>query len=216
MKKLLLALLLAGFAAAAFAQVGVKAGVNFANMVFEEDEESIDDLTKNGLTGFSGGLTFILPLGGDLLALQPEILFTQKGAESSYTILGEKYTQKLKYNYIDVPILARVTLGDSYGEGLGIYLNAGPYFGYVLNGKSEGETPLGDFEEDLSFDDEDDQKRLDFGFVGGAGISIGNIFFEARYMLGTNNLLDDDADNDNDNFDKLQHRGFGLSLGLIF
>lgn len=216
MKKLLIALLMISFATVASAQIGVKAGVNFANMVFEEDEQSIDDLTKNGLVGFTGGVSFIIPLGGNLLALQPEVIYTRKGSERTYTLLGEEYSNKLMYNYIDVPLLLRVSLGNTYGESLGIYLNGGPYLGFVLSGKSENETPLGTTETEFTFDDEDNQSRLDYGFALGGGLTFGNLFFETRYNLGVNNLLDDDADNGNDNFQKLQHRGFVLSLGLLF
>jgi hypothetical protein len=216
MKKLLIALLMISFATVASAQIGVKAGVNFANMVFEEDEQSIQDLTKDGLVGLTGGVSFIIPLGGNLFALQPEVLYTRKGSQRNYTVLGEEYSNKLMYNYIDVPILLRVSLGNTYGESLGIYLNGGPYLGFVLSGKSENETPFGNTETEFTFDDEDNQSRLDYGLSLGGGITIGNLFLEARYNHGINNLLDDDANNNNDNFDKLQHRGFALTAGLIF
>lgn len=216
MRKLTLFLALALCSYALSAQVAVKAGVNFANMVFESSADELTDVTEDGSLGFTIGAAFILPVN-DFFAIQPEVQFIQKGVETSYKVLGEEYVNKLTYNYIDIPILARVSLGGTYGEGLGIYLNAGPYIGYALNGKSKIESPLGDNESDIEFDDEDRQKRVDFGLAGGAGLTIGNLFIEARYMYGTNNLLDDDANNSNDNdFDKYQHRGLALTAGLIF
>jgi hypothetical protein len=198
------------------AQVAVKAGVNFSNMLFEEDENSLEDLAKNGAVKFTAGIVFILPIG-DVVALQPELLFVQKGAESTYKLLGQEVTNKLTYNYFDIPFLLRFSLGDTYGEGLGIYFNGGVYAGYAINGKSETATPLGTTETDLTFDAADDQRRLDFGLAAGGGLTIGNLFFDLRYVHGINNLLDDDANNSNDGtFNKLQHRGLSLTAGLAF
>ena len=211
----LLALFL-GLAFTIQAQVAVKAGVNFANMLYEEDEQTVEDLARNGAVKFTGGLSFILPLG-DAVALQPELLFTQKGGESTVTIAGQNITTDWNYNYLDIPLLLRLSLGDTHGEGLGIYVNGGAYLGYAFNGKTTTESPLGTFENDISFDDEDDQRRIDYGFALGGGLTLGNLFFDLRYNHGTNNLLDDDANNSNDDgLKKLQHRGLALTAGLIF
>lgn len=217
MKKLgiLLAVLTLGFNTAQ-AQVAIKAGVNFANMNFEEDDPNIEDLARNGSVGFTGGLVFMLPIG-DVFAIQPELLFSQKGAESSYTVLGQTFTSKLTYNYIDVPLLLRLSLGDTYGEGLGLYVNGGGYVGYALNGKNKYSNPLTNGETDITFDEVDDQRRVDFGVALGAGVTLGNLFFDLRYNHGINDLLDDDANNSNDNgLKKLQHRGLALTAGIAF
>ena len=215
-KKITLAILAIGLAFSVQAQVALKAGVNFSNMLFEEDDNSIEDLAKNGATKFTAGVSFILPFS-DAVALQPELLYTQKGAKSTYTILGEEFTNDLTYNYLDIPLLLRLSLGDTHGEGLGIYINGGAYIGYAFSGKSKNTSPLGDNEQDLTFDDKDAQSRIDFGLAAGGGLTLGNVFFDLRYNHGTNNILDDDADNSNDNgFKKLQHRGLALTAGIIF
>ncbi|MEO0724223.1 MAG: porin family protein [Bacteroidota bacterium] len=211
---LVLFLLLGAYATQA--QVALKAGVNFSNMLFEEDEQSVEDLARNGAVKFIGGLSFILPLG-NAVAIQPELLFAQKGAETTLTILGEDITTDYTYNYLDIPLLLRLSLGDTHGEGLGIYVNGGVYAGYAFSGKTNTSSVLGNFENDIEFDGEDDQRRLDYGFALGGGLTLGNLFFDLRYTHGTNNLLDDDANNNNDNGLKtLQHRGLALTTGLIF
>lgn len=216
MKQLSTLLLFLCLGTAAMAQVGIKAGVNFTNMLFEEDEVDIENLVDNGATNYAVGAEFILPFGG-LIALQPELLYAKKGAESKYTLNGQEYSNELSYHYLEIPLLLRISLGDTYGEGLGVYANAGGYAAYALSGKTKIKSPLGDSEMDISFDEDDDQKRLDYGIAAGAGITIGNLFLEVRYQHGINNLLDDDANNNNDNgFNKLQHRGIGINLGLIF
>lgn len=215
-KQTTLALLLLFAAVSVHAQVAVKAGVNFSNMLFEEDDSSIEDLAKDGAVKFTAGLSFILPLG-DYVAIQPELLFVQKGAKSTYKIAGQEFSNDLTYNNLDIPLLLRLSLGDTHGEGLGIYVNGGAYVGYTFSGKSTSESPLGTVETDFTFDDADDQRRIDYGFALGGGLTLGNLFFDLRYNHGTNNILDDDADNSNDNdFKKLQHRGLALTTGLIF
>jgi hypothetical protein len=214
-KKITLALIAFAMAFSLQAQVAIKAGVNFSNMLFEEADNSVEDLARNGATKFTAGLSFILPLG-DAVALQPEILYTQKGAETTYTVLNTSYSNKLTYSYLDIPLLLRLSLGDTHGEGLGIYVNGGGYVGYALSGRTESSSPLGTIERDITFDDEDGQGRVDYGWALGGGLTLGNVFFDARYSRGINNLLDNDANNGNDDIKKLQHRGLAVTAGIIF
>lgn len=212
---ILASLLILGYATTQ-AQVAIKAGVNFANMNFEEEDPDVEGLARDGSVGFTGGLVFLLPIGS-VLAVQPELLFAQKGAESSYTVLGQTFTSKLTYNYIDIPLLLRLSLGDTYGEGMGVYVNGGAYVGYALNGKNKFSNPITSGETELTFDDVDDQRRVDYGAALGAGVTLGNLFFDLRYTHGLNNLLDDDANNSNDNgIKKLQNRGLALTAGITF
>lgn len=216
MKKLMIAMVLSTVSIGLMAQVGVKAGVNFTNMIFDDEDTDVENLARNGATKFAVGFEFILPLS-NAIALQPELLYSQKGAESSFEVFGQTFKNDLTYNYLDIPLMLRFSLGDTEGEGLGIYLNAGGYGAYAINGKNKQESPLGNSEQDLTFDEIDDQKRLDYGLVGGGGITLGNLFFEIRYQHGINNLLDDDANNNNDNkIKKYQHRGLGVNVGIIF
>lgn len=212
----LLILLFLGILSTATAQVTIKGGVNFANMLFEEKDEDIEDLIDNGSPKLMGGLGFLIPISG-AIALQPEVLYVRKGSERNYTSAGQSFTNNITYDYIDIPVLLRLSLGDTYGEGLGVFVNGGAYAGYALGGKSKNQTPIGETETKLSFDDQDEQQRLDFGFALGGGLTLGNLLLEVRYVHGTNNLLDDDANNSNDGgFSKLQHRGLNLMAGITF
>lgn len=205
------------FASAVHAQVAIKAGVNFANMNLESEDVDLTELATDGSTKFTVGASFIVPLVGDLLAFQPEVLFTQKGTESTFKVAGIEQTLDYTYNYIDIPILLRASLGRTYGDGLGIYVNGGVYAGFALSGKTELTIGNTTTETDINFDDVDNQSRVDFGIAVGGGLTIGNIMFDLRYNHGTNNLLDNDANNNNDgDFDKLQHRGLTLTAGIFF
>lgn len=185
-------------------------------MFFEEDEVFIEDLVRNGVINFIVGFIFIL-LFGDVVVIQLELLYVQKGGLSIYLFVGVEMINELKYNYLDIFLLLCFSLGDMYGEGLGIYFNGGFYVVYVFSGKSIIEMLLGMVEIEFIFDDVDDQKCIDYGFVFGGGLIFGNLFFDVCYNYGINNLFDDDVDNLNDEgFKKLQYCGVVFIVGLIF
>ncbi len=204
----------------AWTQIGIKAGINVASLSQDPDEANYDDYKAVSILGFQGGLTFELPIAGPL-AIQPELLFIQKGGKAEYIINeSNKLINTVRYNYVELPVLLKLKLGSTDGEGLGFYILGGPFVGYVLNGKSKQElTVLGQTtvsEQDIDYNNETIQeKRVDWGASFGAGLHFGKLFIDARYNLGVNNLLDEDANNNNDNKPYLRTRGIGLTLGLV-
>ena len=52
---------------------------------------------------------------------------------NSFEILGIETTNDLTYHYVDIPLLLRLSLGDTHGEGFGLYVNGGGYAGYAYN-----------------------------------------------------------------------------------
>jgi len=204
----------------AWAQVGIKAGVNIASLSKDPGEDEPGDYDAISILGFQGGLTFELPIAGPL-ALQPELLFIQKGGKSEFIITEDnKSINTVTYNYLEIPILLKLKLGSTDGDGAGFYLIGGPYAGYVFGGKSKQElTILGQTstsEQTIDYDDEDfNEKRVDWGASFGLGVHFGKLFVDARYNLGINNLLDEDANNNNDDKPYLRTRGIGLALGLV-
>ena len=89
---------------------GVKGGMTLANL--SEDDEG-DTTTLDSRIGLVAGGFVTWPLGGRL-ALQPEALFTQKGAKVEQG--GGTLTQQL--DYLDIPVLVAIgspvaTLGTS-------------------------------------------------------------------------------------------------------
>ena len=104
-------------------------------------------------------------------------------------------------------------------RGVGIHVAAGPWLGYAFGGKTKVATTVGSSPEVISerkftFDDEDDARRINYGLIGAAGIGFGKVTIDLRYNYGLNNILDNDADNSNDNRPVLQTRGVALSLNL--
>ncbi|MDO8366831.1 MAG: porin family protein [Saprospiraceae bacterium] len=203
------------------AQVAIKAGVNFASISESASLETYESLKNNSVTGFQAGISFDLGLS-EMFTIQPELLYIQKGGKSTYSINAEnKFVSRLYYNYVEVPVLAKLKFYKE--DGGGFYLLGGPFIGLAISGKSKRTTTLlGEsttVEEDFNFDNDDEaerQKRTDWGVSFGGGVKFGHMFIDARYNLGINNLLDTDANNQNDNAPYRRTRGIGLTLGYEF
>ncbi len=90
---------------------------------------------------------------------------------------------KFKFNYINIPILARYNITEM------ISIHAGPQFGLLLSADLEDED--GD-----QLDIKDDIKGLDIAGATGVEVDLPNgLGFGARYVLGfTNNIDTDDPD----------------------
>jgi hypothetical protein len=159
-------LVLAG-AAAAQPAVGLKAGLSLAKITGDD----VGDVQTKA--GFMIGGFAAFPLGENT-ALQPEILYTQKGAKAD----GLGGEEVLSLNYIDVPILFRFTVA---GEGARPIFLLGPSIGFKASDKftvGGEEVEIGDF------------KSTDFGLVFGLGAQIQQFVGEVRYNLGLTNILD--------------------------
>ena len=177
--------------------VGVKAGVNFANLNFDADDASVNfDQRK----GFVGGLFVVWP-ANSLVALQSEVLYSQKGAQ----IEEGGMTAKLKLDYVDIPVLARVSSPASGGASFHVF--AGPSFAVRVSAKTEA-----NFEgEEESEDVDDDVERFDLGLVAGAGLEFGRFVIDGRYTWGLSNINKDDEDDV-----KIKTRVFAVMAGIRF
>lgn len=163
-------------------RLGAKAGVNFAS-IGGDDTEEID-----GRTSFHIGLLAEIPLG-DRFTVQPEILYSAQGAKVEYTQspfdAPISYKEKLKLDYINIPIMAKYYVIE------GLSLEAGPQFGILVSAKAETEATIFGETESSDFDVKDSFKTLDIGLGLGAGYRLNNgIFFSARYVLGLSNMVD--------------------------
>ena len=149
MKKTIFTLaLLAGLSDAAQAQhsnvsLGLKAGGAYSSFVGAQSGNA------SGLLGFQVGAFANLGLS-DMVALQPEVLYSQKGAKAT-SILGD-YSTRLQY--IDVPLAIHVNAD-------GLFFEAGPQIGFLL----AADNKYGAFSNDVksTFDD------IDFGYLAGLG-----------------------------------------------
>lgn len=200
------------------AQVSIKLGANLSTVAEERENVTKDQLENASVLGPVIGLAFGLN-PGSLLVVQPEILYSQSGGRNTYNLLGTETDVRYKIDYLEVPVLFKLQLGNNEGEGVGLHLAAGPWLGYALGGKTKTVTTIGGSpevinERKFTFDDEDDARRFNYGLIGAAGLGFGKVTIDLRYNFGLNNILDNDADNTNDNRPVLQTRGLALSLNF--
>ncbi len=203
---------------AAFAQIGIKAGATYSSVSQDAFEDNAQDLKEKSTIGFQAGIFAELPIG-EGFAIQPELLFTQKGGKSEYNLGTSGYERNVKYNYIEVPVLAKIKAGSTDGTGIGLFFYGGPFVSYALNGKVKqditlaGNTTSDEF--DITFDDKDNERRVDWGAAFGLGVNLGALVLDLRYDLGINNILDNNANNNDDNKPYLRTRSIGLTLGFV-
>ncbi len=155
---------------------GLKGGLNFANLRGDD----VEDLDLNSKMGFCAG-GFITYSINDMLAIQPEILFTMKGTKQEEELWGETFKQTISLNYLEIPVLAKLSIP---GQGSFVpNLFIGPYLAIKLTGKVKVEYAGESEEEDI-----EDLKGTDFGLVFGGGVDFAlgssKVTVDARYTLG--------------------------------
>ncbi len=148
-------------------EFGVKGGFNMSNL-YQNDAN--DD---NVLYGFNAGVYATLPIS-DFVAIQPEILFTTKGAELDYNNVFASGNAKFRLNYIEVPLLVRVNITKNFN------VHAGGYASYLVSSKVTGDG-------DIAFDqqiDTEDLNKFDAGLSAGVGVDFNPISIGLRYNYG--------------------------------
>jgi len=148
-------------------EFGIKGGFNMSNLYQSEADDN------NVLYGFNAGVYATLPIS-DFIAIQPEILFTTKGAELEYNNAFASGNTKFKLNYIEVPLLVRVNITKNFN------VHAGGYASYLVNSKVTGDGDF-NFEEEI---DTEDLNKFDAGLSAGVGVDFNPISVGLRYNYG--------------------------------
>ncbi|CAL2095779.1 porin family protein [Tenacibaculum sp. 190524A02b] len=193
MKKLLIGLLFSVITIQAQdITFGVKAGMNLANF----SSTNIESNLSSRVTFHVGGVVEI-PLT-DKLSIQPELLYSEQGVINKV----EKINVTAKYNYLNVPIMAKYYIVDNFS------LEVGPQIGFLLSAKAE-------FEENGRILEKIDAKKslesTDFGVNFGLGYKLKNgLNFGARYNLGLTNISVDIEDAG------IKHGVLQVSIGYNF
>lgn len=180
--------------------IGAKGGIGITTFK-GSDAKNID-----GRTSWLGG-AFVNAQISPVFNLQPEIIFSQKGAD--YTIDGTR--KHLVINYFEVPVLAKLRL--PIGDVVFPHILLGPNFAFKTNAKySSDETANGT----QVVADESDIRRSDIGGLVGAGIDIeardSGLFFtiDGRYGFGFNNI------DRSDKGSELRNAGLSFAVGVGF
>lgn len=175
------------------AQVSIipRAGVVLANIDYDQDLAG-----QKSKTGLVAGLGINFPITSDnFFSIQPELLYVQQGFRST--------AGNYNLNYLSLPLLLKVNFGM---ENVPIYVNAGPAFGYALNGSGRN----GNNEFNIS-----DLNRLDIGLQFGGGVGVkagpGSVLLDARYGFGLTNISNLDGVPDSQN--KSRNNSIMFTLG---
>lgn len=153
--------------------IGVKAGLNLANMT---DVEGASPGTR---VGAHIGPFVKLPITENF-SIIPELLYSMKGSEISESFFGVNFEVSTKLDYLDIPIMANYQLDN------GLNFELGPYVAFLLSAKSKVDI-LG-VSEDV--DIKEGMNSLDFGVGFGLGYRLENgLGFGARYNLGLASLF---------------------------
>ncbi|MBP9793553.1 MAG: PorT family protein [Flavobacterium sp.] len=149
---------------------GIKGGVNFSNLNTQNVE------SNNVLTGFNAGLFAKIPIT-ESLAIQPEFLYTTKGAKLTYNNYFVNGSSEFNLNYLEAPVLLVINLTPSFN------IHAGPYLAYLLDGNVTEDVPgtLFNIQNNIT---NSDYNRFDTGLAFGLGYDAKQFGFGARYNYG--------------------------------
>lgn len=170
-------------------KIGIKAGLNLSNMLMKDDDGTYSDEFKMN-PGYHVGV--IAEFGTGNLLFQPGLLLSTKGFKLSEDIEGYGFESKMNLMYLDIPLLLKTYYAI---QTVRIFGEIGPYLGMGLSGKTKYESTIAGQttteEGDVNFGsdaDNDDFKRLDYGFMIGAGLEIQALQISIMYAMGLANI----------------------------
>jgi len=148
--------------------LGFKAGVNYSN-VYDIRTESFN---ANPKLGFAGGAFLAIPFG-KLIGIQPELLYSQKGFQSSGSILGSNYNITRTSSFLDIPLFF------AFKPSEFLTLLAGPQLSYLLKQQNTFKNGSTSATQETEFDNEDVRKNI-LGASVGVDLTLKHIVLSAR------------------------------------
>jgi hypothetical protein len=174
MKKIILTALFLGFVLTGYSQLlpsfqlGLKGGANLSKLSTE------NTFSSDNRAGYYAGLWARIGAAG--IHLQPEVYLS--GKNSTLRTSGSGEENEVNFTSMDVPILVGTKLG---AAGIGLRLNTGPVFSFVLNeeqslGDAAGSAFNGDF------------KGQALAWQIGTGLDISRLGIDLRYEHGLSKI----------------------------
>lgn len=181
---------------------GVKAGLNYANISGPQIGKEWE-----GRMALVAGAFFVFNIG-KIFALQPEVLYSQKGPkwDEQFQLEGENFKATAHMDYLDIAALAKLFIPVTSNSAFRINLFAGPYVGLKLNGKLKWEWGGEPGERDLEY-----LKSQNAGLAFGGGfdfvVGSGRLSVDARYGMSLSTMSKDED---------MKNRVFSFLLGYSF
>lgn len=154
---------------------GIKGGFNLSDLYTKDVKSS------NFRMGYHGGVFAKLAVSS-LFAIQPELLYSTKGACLEYENASLSGQANFNLNYIDIPVLAVFNLSPRYS------IHFGPYFSMITDATLENEKEGEDY---FNFENQLDKKDFsfaDYGLAAGVGIDFRHVGIGVRYSHGLQNI----------------------------
>ncbi|KAA9036337.1 PorT family protein [Ginsengibacter hankyongi] len=169
------------------AHLGIKGGVNIANLHYN------NNTTTDAKVGLNLGVLAHIHTSSKKWAIQPELLYSLEGANSK---IDQEGTAHINLNYLNVPILLQYMFDN------GFRLEGGPQIGFLLSAK----TKVGDVTvNNKGFQSTAVSIPLGVGYLTSSGFGL-----DARYVFGLTNI------NDNKNGPTIQSNVFQLGIFYQF
>lgn len=202
---MLLAGAVASSAQAQSIRFGVKAGANLSNLA----GDLIGKGQYDNRFGFHGGVMLNFGLANDLVSIQPELLYSQKGFKYSDQAFGiYRNTGSVRYDYLDVPVLVRVKVS-------GVFFELGPQYSYLMNIASNRTQTLGGITVNSGGTANlDNVNRNELGYVGGIGFqSSQGVLLGVRYNGAFTDFAKDGYSNND--FRNARNSAFQAYVGVL-
>ncbi len=148
--------------------IGVKAGANFSN-VYDTHGENFKADTK---IGFVAGGFISIPMVR-FLAIQPEVLFSQKGFHATGNILGSSYEFTRTTDYLDIPIFL------AFKPTTSVTLLAGPQYSYLMKQTDVFKNATTTIEQEKEFGNDNVRKNT-LCLVTGIDVNLYHVVLGAR------------------------------------
>lgn len=168
MKKFIFGLLLL-FPSCLFAQIGIKAGINFANV------SKASSINNSSRSGFHAGL-FLGPSSKGIISSRTELLFSRQG----YDYKTGTQTGNVNLDYIMMPQLMCINITKYFS------LQIGGHMAYLLNAKVDSSNGSGTGSGNQIMDL---YNRFDYGYSAGVeGHPIKGLLIGARVNISLSKL----------------------------
>ncbi len=163
-------------APALWAQFGLKGGLNLSSVASSAEEVNEQQMAM----GWQAGIMVRAKVNA-FVSIQPELYFVQKGSEYQY--LGADVTQKLQY--VELPVLVVL---EPFGALLNVHV--GPQVSWLT--RVETTYVNGPFGTSGTINtDKGDYNALDYGLSVGAGLTLGKMALDLRFVQGFQNVEKD-------------------------
>lgn len=165
-------------------ELGIKGGLNLATIAGDD----VDDLVSR--TSFNAGIFMEFPIS-ERFSFQPELLYSGQGftmlTRNQDNIFDTDENVEFQLAYLQLPLMAKFYLIE------GLFIEAGPQFGYKLSEKVDSQPLDAGGETEVNRDDSY-IRDFDTSLALGAGYKFNSGFFvSGRYTYGLTNIYKDNT-----------------------